>query len=172
MTSDVRSGGLFEGHVRKEAEKDRMRLSDHIGQIIGLICGVLFAIYFAMLYNSGSGFFDQDFSTADALLFFGIAFLGILPGLAKLLRGRKNVTRPLEVVLAIFTLIALAWFLYSFPFDFSHLADSLPQSLQFAVSWIDDGIAKILMMFALVVNIVIIPYTALLYLAVRRELSF
>jgi cytochrome bd-type quinol oxidase subunit 2 len=170
LSNDVGLAGLFDGHVGKETERDRLRSSDRIGQLIGLICGIFFAVYFAALYNSGSEFFDRSFSTVDAFLFFGIAFLGMIPGLAKLIIGRKNVTRPLEVVLAIFTLLALAWFLYSFPFDLSHLADPLPQSLHFAVSWIDDGVAKTLMMFALVVNIVIIPYTALLYLAVRRRL--
>jgi hypothetical protein len=37
--------------------------------------------------------------------------------------------------------------------------------------WISDGVAKLLMVIVIIANIVIIPYTALLFLAVRRKLG-
>lgn len=72
------------------------------------------------------------------------------------------------MILSISILVAAAWFLSTFPFDFSHLADALPASLRFLVSWIGDGIAKVVMVIA---SIFIVPYTTLLYLAVRRKLT-
>ena len=164
------SAGWFQRHVRKEAEKDVLALSERIGQIAGVVIGLLFAWYFLDLYDSGSDFFTSDFDDLDAVLFFGIAFLGVVPGLIKAIMGRKNSVRPLDVALSVGVLVVLAWFLYSFPFDFAYLSEGLPESLQFLLDWIGNEEAKAIMAIGLVVNLVLIPYTAALFLGVRRIL--
>ena len=171
MTDDFRFGRWFDGHAGKEAARDRLRPSERVGQLAGMVIALLVAVYFTVLYSSSSGFFTSKFTTADAVLFFGIAFLGVIPGLVRAVIGHKNVIRPLDVVLSISMLVAAAWFLSTFPFDFSHLADALPSSLQFLISWISDGLAKMLMAVAIIASIFIILYTTLLYLAVRRKLT-
>ena len=170
MTGDLRFGGWFDGHAAKQAAQDKGRRSERIGQLAGMVIALIVAAYFTILYTSGSGFFTSMFTTADAILFFGIAFLGVIPGLLKAIIGTKNSTRPLDVILSVSILIAAVLFLNGFPFDFSHFADALPASLQFLVSWIGDGLAKAIMFIAIVANIFIIPYTTLLYLAVRQKL--
>jgi len=171
MTEGLRFGAWFDGHAAKEAIRDRLRPSERVGQLAGVVIAAIVAVYFTVLYTSSSGFFTSKFTTADAVLFFGIAFLGVIPGLVRGIIGRKNATRPLDVILSISMLVAAAWFLSSFPFDFSHLADALPTSLQFLLSWISDGIAKVLMAVAIIASIFMIAYTTLLYLAVRRKLT-
>jgi hypothetical protein len=156
--------------VRKEAEKDVLALSERIGQIAGVVIGLLFAWYFLDLYDSGSDFFTSDFDDLDAVLFFGIAFLGVVPGLIKAIMGRKNSVRPLDVALSVGVLVVLAWFLYAFPFDFAYLSEGLPESIQFLLDWIGNEEAKAIMAIGLVVNLVLIPYTTALYFGVRRTL--
>ena len=164
------SAGWFQRHVRKEAEKDVLALSERIGQIAGVVIGLLFAWYFLDLYDSGSDFFTSDFDDLDAVLFFGIAFLGVVPGLIKAIMGRKNSVRPLDVALSVGVLVVLAWFLYAFPFDFAYLSEGLPESIQFLLDWIGNEEAKAIMAIGLVVNLVLIPYTTALYFGVRRTL--
>ena len=169
MEGTVQSG-WFEKHVRKEAEKDVLALSDRIGQLVGIALGLLVAWYFLDLYNSGSDFFTSDFDGADAIIFFGIAFLGVAPGLMKVVLGRKNVTRPLDIMLSVVSLIALAWFLYTFPFDFTYLSEGLPGSLQFLLDWLGDEEAKLLMALGIVIILIVIPYTIALFFGVRSVL--
>ncbi len=171
MTEELRLGRWFDGVAAKEASKDNMRPSERVGQLAGAAISIIIATYFTVLYTSSSGFFTSKFTAAEAVLFFGIAFFGIIPGFIKALLGRKNVTRPLDVILSISFLIAAIWFLSNFPFDFSHLPDLLPSSLQFLASWISDGLVNVLMVLAIVVSIFVIPYTILLYLGVRKKLS-
>jgi hypothetical protein len=170
-TKSLRLGALFEGHAAKEAARDRLRPSERVGQLIGMVVALIVAVYFAVLYASSSGFFTSEFTTADAVLFFEIAFLGAIPGLLRVVIGHKNAIRPLDVIFSISMLVAAAWFLSSFPFDFSHLPDALPMALRFLLSWISDGIAQVLMAIAIIASIFMIPYTTLLYLAVRRKLT-
>jgi hypothetical protein len=162
--------GWFEKHVRKEAEKDFLALPDRIGQLVGVVLGLLVAWYFLDLYNSGSDFYTSDFDGVDAIIFFGIAFLGVVPGVIKVMMGRKNVARPLDITLSVMVLMAMAWFLYTFPFDFSYLSEGLPESLQFLLDWMGDEEAKLLMGLGIAINLIVIPYTIALFLGVRRIL--
>ncbi|MFA5312164.1 MAG: hypothetical protein WC375_02455 [Methanomassiliicoccales archaeon] len=170
MEDAVYLTGGFDRHVAKEAKKDRLKPSDRAGNVIGAICALVFALYFTVLNDSDSGFFAADITRTELFLFLWVAYFGIVPGLMKAVLGRKNVTRPLEIIVSISMLIAVALFISSFPFDFDHLGDSLPGSLEFLVSWIDDGIAKFVMWLTVIVNVVMIPYTVLLYLGVRSKL--
>jgi hypothetical protein len=163
--------GWFERHVRKEAEKDVLALPDRIGQLVGVVLGLLVAWYFLDLYDSGSDFYTSNFNDLDAVLFFGIAFLGVVPGLIKVMMGRKNVTRPLDVALSLVVLIAMAWFLDTFPFDFTYLSEGLPESLQFLLDWVGDEEAKFFMAIGIVINLILIPYTIALFFGVRRILG-
>ena len=86
--------------------------------MVGVVIGLVVAWYFLDLFQSGSNFFTSDFDDLDAVLFFGIAFFGVLPGLVKAILGRKNVTRPLDVALSVAILFASAWFLYYLPVRF------------------------------------------------------
>jgi hypothetical protein len=156
--------------LRKEADRDVLALSERIGQFAGVVIGLLFAWYFLDLYDSGSDFFTSDFDGLDAVLFFGIAFLGVVPGLIKAIVGRKNVVRPLDVALSVTILFGLAWFLYSFPFDFANLSEGLPESLRFLLDWIGNEEAKAIMTIGLVVNLILIPYTIALFFGVRKVL--
>jgi cytochrome bd-type quinol oxidase subunit 2 len=171
LTGQMQMAGWFDKHAANEASKDNVRPSERVGQLFGVVIAFICAAYFTVLFTSDSGFFTSEFTTADAAMFFGIAYLGIIPGLVRTIIGRKNVSRPLDIILSISILMAAAWFLFSFPFDFSHLADELPSSLQFLLDWISDDIAKGMMVLAIIVNIFIIPYTTFLYLAVRKKLA-
>ena len=155
----------------KEALKDKMRPSERVGQLAGVVIAIIVALYFTVLYTSNSGFFTSEFGTTEAIIFFGIAYFGIIPGLSKALFGRKNITRPLDVILSTSLLIATIWFLSNYPFDFSHLPDALPSSLKFMVSWVSDDLVKALMVLVVVVSFFVIPYTILLFLGVRKKLS-
>ena len=159
--------GWFGKLVRKEAEKDALALSERIGQLVGVVIGLVVAWYFLELYQSGSDFFMSDFDDLDAALFFGIAFLGVVPGLMKAILGRKNVTRPLDVALSVAILFASAWFISTFPFDFAYVSEGLSESWQFLLDWIDDEVARFLMGLSIAINLVLIPYTIALFYGVR-----
>lgn len=171
MKMDLQPGGWLDRLASKEAARDRLRPSDRTGQMIGAVISLLFAVYFFALYDSNSGFFLSNFSMLDAVLFFGIAFFGVAPSLMRAITGRKNSSRPLDIIVSFFILVAAVWFSSSFPFDFSHLPDSLPESSRFLMSWVSDGLARLFLLLAIVVSVFIIPYTTLLYIIVRQKLS-
>lgn len=67
--------------------------------------------------------------------------------------------------------VAGVWLFVVFPFDFSRLADVLPDFLRFLLLWISNDVARVLLAIAIIASLIMLVYTALLYVFVRRELS-
>jgi len=44
------------------------------------------------------------------------------------------------------------WLLLKFPLGYAHLADVLPQALQFAVAWVTDGIAQFILLWQVIIG--------------------
>jgi hypothetical protein len=74
----------------------------------------------------------------------------------------------IEVIGALLWSLASYWLLSVLPFDFAHLADPLPVSLRFTLSWISKGLAKLLLALGAIVGAVQAIYMAVLLAVVRR----
>lgn len=158
----------FEKQAKKEAMRDALKRLDRFGQIIG-IAGVLICIVFFGLHLSMStGFFTTAFGALDTALFFGISIFGIVPQVIRLIKGRKTPARPFDIFNSALILVALIYFLATFPFDFSHLADPLPASLEFLLNWISNGLASAVMVLGIIGMLIALPYQTLLYNSIRE----
>lgn len=163
--------GWFDIHAEKEAKRDRIRIGERIGNLIGVALTMVVLWFFSAQLTSNTGFFTSHFGTGDQILFFAWIIVGMLPPLGRLILGRRNATRILDIISAAFTIVVAIWFLISFPFDFSHVADVLPSSLQFLLSWITNDFVKVLLVLGILLSAMMLVYTTLFYRAVRRKLQ-
>ena len=162
----------FARHVEGEAKKDRLSLSERAGGVVGLIIILLVTLFWVVHQTSSTGFFTSGFGPAEAFLFYLSVLFGLVPTAGRIVVGRKNVVRPLDLLNMVLISVAIGvWLLWVFPFDFSHLADVLPESLRFLLQWISDDVARVLMTIAIIGATIGIIYTGVLYVSVRRELS-
>lgn len=171
MTDGVATGlGIFEGHVMKEADKDVLGAGERWGGVIG----IFFIIFFVWLFLNAQGrgyIFTSEFSSMDAVLFYGSALYGIVPIVIRLMTGRRNLGRLFDIMGSLIFLAVGSYFLVKFPFDFSNFYEVFPQSIQFLFQWISDPIVKGFLVFALVVTALVVVYQALMFLLVRSELK-
>ncbi|MEE9163256.1 MAG: hypothetical protein V3U17_00440 [Thermoplasmata archaeon] len=161
----------FARHVEGEAKKDSLPLSERAGSVVGFIVILLVTLFWVVHQTSSTGFFTSGFGPAEAFLFYLSLLFGLVPTAARIVVGRKNVVRPLDMLNMVLIVVAILWLLWVFPFDFSHLADVLPESLRFLLQWISDDVAKVVMTIAIIATSIRIIYTSVLYVSVRRELS-
>ncbi len=160
----------FARHVEGEAKKDRLSRSERAGGVVGLIIILLVTLFWVQ--QSSTGFFTSEFGPAEAFLFYLSVLFGLVPTAGRMVVGRKNVVRPLDLLNLVLISVAIGvWLLWVFPFDFSHLADVLPESLRYLLQWISDDVARVLMTIAIIGATIGIIYTGVLYVSVRRELS-
>ncbi|UCE16856.1 MAG: hypothetical protein JSV12_04440 [Candidatus Bathyarchaeota archaeon] len=161
----------FDRHAKAEAKKDTLSYSERVGNIVGVMIGLLIVLYFVAHQTGSTGFFTSKFDTLEMLLFYGSIMYGIVSMVLKGLFGRKNLGRLLDVFGAILDAVAIAWLFVVFPFDFGHLADLLPDFLKFLLQWISNDVARVLMMLGIIATLIMAIYNAIFYVLVRRELS-
>jgi len=161
----------FARHAEAEAKKDIIPYSERVGNIVGVVVGLLVVWYFVAHQTGSTGFFTSKFDTLEMLLFYGSLIYGIVSTALKGLFGRKNLVRLFDVFGAILGAVAIAWLFVVFPFDFAYLADVLPSFLRFLLQWISNDIARVLMVLGIIAAPIVAIYTAIIYVFVRRELS-
>lgn len=160
----------FIKHAEAEAKKDVIPFSERIGNIIGIVVTILVVLFFAFHQMQSTGFFTSSFGTTEMLLFYLSIMAGMVTAIVRALFGRKNPARLFDMLGACIFAVTIAWLYITFPFDFTHFADVLPDFLKFLLQWISNDIAKILMLVGMVVAPVMIIYNAIMYVLVRREL--
>ena len=161
----------FARQVEREAKKDVLPSSERFGNVIGVLAILLITLYFVVHQMSSTGFFTSKFGQAESLLFYVALLFGVISAAAKGVVGRKNVLRPLDLLGWVLWSVAGVWLFVVFPFDFSHFADVLPDFLRFLLLWISNDVARVFLAIAIIASPVVLVYTALLYVFVRRELS-
>jgi hypothetical protein len=156
-----------EGIARKEAARDLLGMGERIGEMVAIIMGLIVLLFFVANLIQETGFFTSDFGTAEMVLFFGVLILGMAPPFLRMLLGRRNKVRPVEVICNLFFIVATTYLLWVFPFDFDHLADPLPTNLQFILDWITNDIAMWFMGIIIIIVVIVTVWTAFLYIAVN-----
>ena len=119
--------------VEKQALKDNMKNSERGGELVGVIAIGLIALFFYVHQTEATGFFTSSFGGTEALLLYGAILVGVAGPLARFLTGKRNKSRPPELIASVFWIVASAWFLMMevFPFNFAHFADVVPDFLAF-----------------------------------------
>ncbi len=171
MSETKATKNWFARRAEAEAKKDILSFSERVGNIVGIVIGLLFVLYFVAHQTGSTGFFTSEFGTLEALLFYGSIIFGIVTTAFSGLFGRKNLARLINIFEAIFVAVAVAWLFVVFPFDFAYFADVLPSFLRFLLQWISNDIAKVLMILGIIVTLIMAIYNAIFYVLVRRELS-
>lgn len=159
--------GWTEGIARKEAAKDLLGMGERIGEMVAIILGLLFLLFFVANQIQETGFFTSDFGATEMVLFYGVLILGMVPPFLRMFLGRRNIVRPVEIICNLFFIVATTYLLWVFPFDFDHLADLLPTNLQFILDWITNDIAVWFMSIITVIVVIVTVWTAFLYIAVN-----
>lgn len=149
-------------------KKDRLKLSERVGEAFGIIVIALVVLFFREHQIQNTGFFTPRFGLTESYLFYGSALFGVVTGSARALIGRRNAVRPLEVFGALLWASASYWLLQVFPFDFSHLPDLLPDTIRFLLWWLTDEVARLLLIIGVIAGAVQAIYTSWLFFAVRR----
>jgi hypothetical protein len=154
--------------AEKEARRDYIKVSERGGEIVGIVAIVLIALFFYAHQAWTTGFFTSAFGPIEAFFLYGSILISTAGPLARFLTGRRNISRLPELMASIFWIAGSVWLLISFPFNFAHFGDVLPDYLQFLVSWITNDIAKIVLALGTLGGIVFTVLNAILYRKVRR----
>ncbi|MCZ7542847.1 MAG: hypothetical protein M5R40_04600 [Anaerolineae bacterium] len=126
-----------------EPRADVLNSRQRVGALLIAAGMLLLAGFFVAHQATNTGFFTARFGAMEAILLYGPILLSIIDFVVQAVTGRRNPARPFEVASGLLLGLAALWFLIVFPFDFSHLADALPEGVRFLLAWVTDDIGKI-----------------------------
>ena len=156
--------------VEKEAKRDYIPKSARGGEGASIIGIMLAALFFYAHQAWSTGFFMPSFGPFEAFMLYGAILLGMAGPVARMVIGSRNSARVPEILASIFWIFSSVVLFVSFPFDFAHFADVIPDFLRFLVTWITNDIARVLFALGIVGGVVFTVINAGLYMQVRKLL--
>ena len=123
------------------------RLTDWIIPLLG----VMLVVGFFIAHQAWStGFFNANFDLAEAVLFYGVFFFVALQVIAPIYLVNRRAITTVYSTAAIFCIVATAWLIIRYPFNFSHLTDVMPARTQFSRNRVTSDLGQLLVVLLLV----------------------
>jgi hypothetical protein len=159
------------GWAEKEARRDYIPKATRGGEGAVIIGIVLVILFFYAHQAWSTGFFTAGFGGFEAFLLYGSVFSSAVGPVTRSITGSRNSARLSEIFASTFWIISSALLLTSFPFNFAHVGDVVPEFLRFLASWITNDIAWALLAVGMAGGIAFITVTAVLYIRVKTLLQ-
>jgi hypothetical protein len=149
--------------AKKDAEKP-LPLNERVFGIAIVIFSILMIIFFTSHQINSTGFFTSKFGALEMLLFYAFWIFWITTATLEAILSQRLMSRIIDTFGGIFfCVISIAWLVVVFPYEFTHLADVLPKSIRFLVSWISNDIAKIIMILLVIAHLAAAIYSPFAY---------
>lgn len=150
-------------------DRDILSPSQRFGGLAAIPCMIALLAFFAAHQLANTGFFTARFGPWEMLALYGPILVSSLPPLVRAISGRQNSGRPFEVASSISLAIGSLWLVTVFPFNYAHLADVLPGAIRFVLSWINDDIARIVLMLQVIIGALVAFLTAVTFFSFGRR---
>ncbi len=111
----------------------------------------------------------EGFGGFERFCFFVPMLLGVSAPAVRVWTGHRNPARPFEVITDLAQALGAVWLLIVFPFDFAHLTDTLPEGIRFLLSWVTDGVGKVIFLLEILFMPIAAVVSGMKYLSFRRE---
>ena len=148
---------------KAEAEKG-IPFSERFVGVIIVVFSVLMLSYLAAHQVRSTGFFTAAFGTPEMFMLYGVLIVGIISAGLEGVFGLRLYSRLFDVFGGlILAAVCTIWLLAVFPFEFAYFADVAPESLSFLVRWISNGVARVLMVLAIIVYLGAAVYCPIAY---------
>ncbi|MCI0713563.1 MAG: hypothetical protein L0154_25630 [Chloroflexi bacterium] len=149
--------------------KDALDVAQRVGELVGVVAMLLLLAFFIYHQTTDTGFFTSKFGTFEQFLLYGPLLLSFPAPIIRALTGHRNPARPIEAFNSLFLALAAVWYLKGFPFNFEHLADPLPDSIKFVLSWVNNDIGKIPLVLQAIFGPIIAVVLGLQYVVFRLK---
>jgi hypothetical protein len=130
---------------KRRGTNEILSAGQRFGEAVSAVIVLLILAFYLYHQVANTGFFTSKFGGWEMFAFYGSILLSLVPPIGRAVIGRRNPVRPVEAACNLFFAFASLWLLFVFPFNFAHFANALPGGIRFALSWVTDDIAKLVL---------------------------
>jgi hypothetical protein len=155
--------------AKKDAEKP-LPLNERIFGISIVVFSILMIIFFRIHQMESTGFFTSKFGGLEMFLFYGFWVFWITTATLEAILSQRLLSRIVDTFGGLFfCVISITILLFLFPFEFTHLAEALPESVRILVQWISNDIARVIMVLLMIAHLAAAIYSPFAYRFASKE---
>jgi uncharacterized integral membrane protein len=117
---------------------------------LGLL--ILLLLFFAYHQAKQTGFFTSQFGPAERVALYLPIVISTLAPIVRMVQGRNEAARLVDAVSDVCLGLGSLWLRITFPFNFAHFADLFPTSIQFAFTWLNDSVGRIILLLQIIIG--------------------
>ncbi len=152
-----------------QADNEMLTPSQRWSGLATVVAMLVLLGYFAWHQLTNTGFFAPRFGALEMLALYVPILVSFAAPIVRALSGRQNPARPFEAAMNLSLALGSLWLVIVFPFSFAHLADVLPDAIQFIFSWINDDIGRFILILQVILGIILAPLTLAKFFSIRRR---
>jgi len=158
--------------VKEELEDyENLSVEDRVLSIGVIMVFPMILFFFVAHQMFSTGFFTAAFGILEMILLYG-SLIYWISTCTVLLLELKDLSRDIDSFGGlVFAAVGFAWLSVVFPFDFTHFADVLPETLRFLVQWISNDIARVLLVLGFILHLFLAVFAFIHRVMVRKELA-
>ncbi len=135
-----------------------------------VIPGIALLLGFLVYHQvANTGFFTAKFGSLEMVCLYGPILLAVIAPTIRAVNGHRNVARRFEVASRLCLAVGSLWLLIVFPFNFAHLADTLPGPLRFVLAWVTDDLGRLLLLLQVIISPISALWAAFKFLSSRSH---
>ena len=113
----------------------------------------LLMIFFLNHQWKRTGFFTSKFGPAEMAALYLPILISVVPPILRAIYARLDPARLVEAVSDLALAMGSIYLWNTFPFNFAHLGDIFPPALHFAFAWLDNNVARVILILQIVIGI-------------------
>ena len=154
----------------KTAAEEPLPRNERVFGIGIVIVSVLMIIFFVSHQIQQTGFFTSKFGAFEMLLLYGFWIFWITTAGLESILSQRLLSRIVDTFGGIiFATISIALLFVIFPFDFSHLADVLPESTKFLIQCVSNDIARVILVLIMILQLLAAIYCPFAYKFIDKK---
>ncbi len=150
-------------------EPETLSIPERVLELVVIVALLLLFSFFVYHLQSDSGFYTEKFGVIEMICLYGPILVALIAPIIRLRTGHRQPARPFEMITNLFLGIGALWLEIVFPFNFAHLADTLPTALQPLLGWITNDIGRIVLALAVFFAFISVIVTWWRFLSYRRQ---
>jgi len=154
---------------RSDKDSENLNLGQRVLELIFTVLMVFLLGFFVYHQQTNSGYFTEKYGALEMLCLYVPIALAISAMLVRVWTGQRQPARPLEVLRNLLLGLGSLWLLTVFPFNFTHLADTLPEAMRFVLGWLTNDMGRILLILQIVIGPITALVTAWQYMTLRHR---
>jgi energy-coupling factor transporter transmembrane protein EcfT len=125
---------------------------------------ILLLIFFGIHQKDHTGFFTSKFGSPEMVALYLPILISLMAPIMRIAMGTLDPARLVEAFSDLCLGAGSLWLRLTFPFDFTHIAEVFPPTIQVGFGWLNDNVGRFILLLQIIIAFISAFATVVSYL--------